>query len=148
MWCTLNARLGDKLRRNYVILVVLALIILTASCAANTRGSSDAGRSSRDPITIGEIRAVPSLTNGYEVVQRLRPRWLRPRGRSSISSSAQVVVFLDNVHLGGVESLYNIAVERITEIRFFDAADATSRWGTGFSGGAIEVITGGSGASG
>ena len=54
-----------------------------------------------------------------------------------------MVVFVDNVHIGEVESLYNIARERITEIRYFDAADATSRWGTGYSGGAIEVITGG-----
>ena len=61
-----------------------------------------------------------------------------------MSSAAPVVVFVDNVHLGGVETLYNIARERIKEIRYFDAADATSRWGTGFSGGAIEVITGGS----
>ena len=60
-----------------------------------------------------------------------------------MSSSAPVVVFLDNVHFGGVETLYNISIERITMIRYFDAADATGRWGTGFSGGAIEVLTGG-----
>ena len=124
------------------------LIFLSASCAAGSQGAAEPSRSSRDPITIDEIRSNPSLTNGYQVVQRFRPRWLRPRGRSSISSVAPVVVFMDNVHIGGVESLYNIAVERIAQIRFFDAADATSRWGTGFSGGAIEVITGGSRQSG
>lgn len=115
---------------------------MTTSCAAGTQGTAERSRSSRDPITIEEMQSVQSLTNGYELVQRFRPRWLRARGRSSMSSSAPVVVFVDNVHLGAVESLYNIAVERISEIRYFDAADATSRWGTGFSGGVIEVVTG------
>ncbi len=136
--------MGDTLRYTYGITTLLALLFLTLSCAAGTQGTAERSPSSRDPITIDEIRSVQSLSNGYELVQRFRPRWLRARGRSSMSSTAPVVVFVDNVHFGGVESLYNISTERITEIRYFDAADATSRWGTGFSGGAIEVITGGS----
>ena len=79
--------------------------------------------------------------NAYEVVQRLRPRWLRPRGPASFQGSAPVIVFLDNVHSGTVEFLYGIPVEIISEIRFFDASDATNRWGTGLAGGAIEVLT-------
>ena len=61
-----------------------------------------------------------------------------------MSNVAPVIVFIDNIQAGGVGALYDIAIERITQIRYFNAADATSRWGTGFTGGAIEVITSGS----
>ena len=138
-----HSRLGDKLHRFCGITLLLIVFFITTSCAAGTQGTAERSRSSRDPITIDEMQSVQSLANGYDVVQRFRPRWLRARGRSSMSSSAPVVVFLDNVHFGGVETLYNISIERITMIRYFDAADATGRWGTGFSGGAIEVLTGG-----
>jgi len=124
--------------------MLLTMLFATVSCAAGTQGTGERSRSSRDPITLDEMQTAQSLTNAYEVVQRFRPRWVRVRGRSSMSSSAPVVVFVDNVHFGGVESLYNISVERISSIRYFDAADATSRWGTGYTGGVIEVITGGS----
>lgn len=132
------------MHRFYKLASIFIVLLIATSCAAGTQGASERSPSSRDPITVDEMQSVQSLSNGYEVVQRFRPRWLRARGRSSMSSSAPVVVFVDNVHFGGVETLYNISTERITEIRYFDAADATSRWGTGFSGGAIEIITGGS----
>jgi len=132
------------MRRLRRITTLLILLSLTVSCAAGTQGSTERSRSSRDPITIEEIRSVQSLINAYEVVQRLRPRWLRPRGPASFSGTAPVIVFVDNVRAGGVDFLYGIPVERITEIRGFDASDATNRWGTGLAGGAIEVITMGS----
>lgn len=129
------------MRRIHRIAILFTLLILTSSCATGTRGTTERPRSSRESISLEEIRSVPSLTNAYEVVQRLRSRWLVARGRSSMSSSAPVVVFIDNVQAGEVGVLYNVAVERITQIRYFDASDATSRWGTGYSGGAIEVVT-------
>ena len=48
---------------------------------------------------------------------------------------------MDNVRMGGVDFLLNIPLDRVTEIRYFDASDATTKWGTGVAGGAIEVIT-------
>ena len=135
---------GDTLRRFIGITAFLTLFSLAASCAAGPRGTAERTRSSRDPITIEEMQSNQSLTNAYEIAQRLRPRWLRTRGRASMSSTAPVLVFVDNVHSGGVDVLYSIPVERISEIRYIDPATATHRWGTGLVGGAIEVITVGS----
>jgi hypothetical protein len=119
----------------------MIVLLITTSCAAGTQGTSERSRSSRDNISLEEIQAHQSLTNAYEVVQRLRARWLVTRGRSSMSSVAPVIVFVDNIQAGGVGALYDVAIERVTEIRYYNASDATSRWGTGYTGGAIEVIT-------
>jgi hypothetical protein len=40
-----------------------------------------------------------------------------------------------------VEALRDISVEQIRELRFIDAKDATTRYGTGHTSGVIEVYT-------
>lgn len=82
------------------------------------------------------------VTNAYDAVQRLRPRWLVERGPSTLNASGNpVVVYVDNHRLGNVDELRNLAIQLIAEIRYRDAADATTRYGTGHASGAIEVTT-------
>jgi len=55
------------------------------------------------------------------------------------TSSAKV--FVDGILMGDPTVLRDYQVADIREARFIPSADATMRWGTGYSGGAIEVIT-------
>jgi hypothetical protein len=80
------------------------LLFFVCSCAASTQGSTERSRSSRAPISMEEIQDLPMQYTVYEAVQRLRPRWLRPRGPASFSGAAPVMVFLDAVKVGGVVS--------------------------------------------
>jgi hypothetical protein len=50
------------------------------------------------------------------------------------------VVFLDGVRAGDLQALERFRVEDVEELRYHSARDATTRWGTGYSGGVIEVI--------
>ncbi len=119
----------------------VAVSLVTVACAAATQGNGASTRSSREPITVEELVSHQRLSNALEAVQSLRPRWLRPRGPASFSGAAPVIVFMDNVRMGGVDFLLGIPLDRVTQIRYFDAADATTKWGTGVAGGAIEVVT-------
>ncbi len=120
---------------------VVAMLFFSFACASSTQGGTTRSRSSRAPISTEELTALPTGYTAFDAVQRLRPRWLRPRGPASFSGNAPVIVFMDNVRAGGVDILTSIPLERVNTIRFFDAADATNRWGTGLAGGAIEVLT-------
>jgi hypothetical protein len=51
------------------------------------------------------------------------------------------VVFLDNTRLGDLEQLRTIPTTIILSIHLVSATDATTRWGTGYSAGVIEVRT-------
>ena len=89
-----------------------------------------------------EMLADQPVNNAYEAVQRLRPRWLIERGPSTLASAGNpVVVYVDNQRLGNVDELRNLAIQLIAEIRYRDASDATTRYGTGHASGAIEVTT-------
>ena len=75
--------------------------------------------------------------SAYDAVQRLRPRWLQLRGGTDIPP----VVFLDGSNMGGPETLRTIQASSVREMRYRDGRDATTRYGTGYGGGVIEVTT-------
>ena len=128
------------------LLAVLALVACSSSNAAQ-KASSPAGptpaatapRASRELITRTQIEATPAQ-DAYDLVQRLRPEYLRERGVSSISRGpALPVVYMDGVRRGGPEILKTIRSNEIEEIRFISATDATTRWGTEHTAGAIDI---------
>jgi hypothetical protein len=82
-------------------------------------------------------------SDAYELLQRLRPQFLRSRGSVSMrnSSSSYPIVYLNDVRHGNVNSLRDILAVDIEEIRYISGADATTRWGTGHGSGVILVRT-------
>jgi len=111
-------------------------------------GGSSAGAGARDStaprdpdlISQEELRTLPPGTV-YEAVERLRPNWLRSRGYFGVSPSPTFPeVFVDERYFGPLTSLRQINLETAQEIRFLDARDATTRFGTGYPGGIIMVI--------
>ncbi|HEY0778546.1 MAG TPA: hypothetical protein VGD56_11330 [Gemmatirosa sp.] len=113
-------------------------VLLTAACAG--RATPGAGHADTSVITRDQIAAA-HFTSAYDVVQSLHNNWLHNRGTDSFQSPGQVLVYLDDNRLGGVESLRAIASHTIGSIRFIDAPSATARWGPGHTQGVIAVVT-------
>jgi hypothetical protein len=129
--------------------VVLAALALTvAPLLAQDQPDNPKLRRRTNMISFEEIDAIrDQATDLMTVVQRLRPQFLRPRGAASFGNNrsgksvpvAQVVV--DGVHRGDVQVLRQLSTQSVKEIHYMSAADATTRFGTGFDAGAILVIT-------
>lgn len=96
----------------------------------------------RFEITAEELRE-ESLANALEAVRLLRPEWLIVRGQEAFAdpTSDNIRVYLDGTELGGVSDLAGIGIVVIRSIRFFNSQQATARWGTGHTHGAILVLT-------
>jgi hypothetical protein len=79
----------------------------------------------------------------YDAVVGLRQSWLQARGPDSFTTNAatQVVVYMDNNKVGGVETLRGIATNAVTWVRHYDGNEATARWGLGHGAGVIYVST-------
>ena len=117
-------------------LLLMVIAVAAASCApAGTGGTSR----NRDVLTREEIRQTQA-GNVYEVVQRLRPQWLRPRTAGFVGSG-EISVYVDDVRFGTTESLQTVSAQTVEELRWIDAATATQRWGTGNASGAIAITT-------
>ncbi|MFQ5538319.1 MAG: hypothetical protein ACE5GJ_12805 [Gemmatimonadota bacterium] len=112
-------------------------LTLTFALSACASGSSSTGarRSSANRISQDELQSMLQL-DAYQAIQRLRPTWMRSRA----GSQPQVVVD-GNRQSGGLEALRAFRVAEIQEMRYLSARDATTRFGTGYDGGAILITT-------
>jgi hypothetical protein len=133
--------------------VVVAGLVAAISVGCSSGGSSSepstaarpAGRQ-QDVIGESEISArAGDAANALQIVQKLRPQMLRSRGLVSpndVTGEASMPrVYVDNVSYGTLENLANINATQVKEIRFVNARDATTQWGTGHMGGVILVTT-------
>ena len=95
-----------------------------------------------DVITRAEI-AASQTTNAYDAIKNLRPVFLRSRGQHTFKSSIvkTAEVFVDGQKHGDVESLKTMSIQSINTIRFLSASAATTKYGTGYTSGVIEVST-------
>lgn len=122
-------------------LAALALAVLTVGCAT-TGGSRPANR---DVITQEEIQQVPPANTAYDVVRLLRPQFLYRRGVHSVNQpvdpSSGIMVYVDGIQAGGVDELKSIPADNVEEIRWLNARDATTKYGTNHDYGVIAVTT-------
>ena len=128
-----------------------AALVLLAACAPSPSRSSEgapapavsssATRRASNELSRAEIETA-NVATAYDAVQRLRPQYLRSRGKSSINRPAQfAAVFLDGTPVGGLDALRRISAAAVGSIRYLSGSEATQRFGTGYEGGAILVET-------
>jgi hypothetical protein len=125
--------------------------IATASVALAIGCASAGGTSAKgNPNVISEEEIATSTSaNAYDLIQRLRPNFLRTRGAVHGAPSGGInnietvdlVIYLNENRLGGSAQLRQIATSEIREVHYFSASEATTKWGTGHSAGAIQIVS-------
>ena len=121
--------------------VLLAILVVSA---CRSTGSSQNGTS--DKIAEDEVLSwSTTFSNAYDIVEQLRPQWLRKRGTISLNQSSgvvdHIVVYEDHSRLGDPESLRAIAAQDVLEIEFFSPGRAIPMGPPDHPHGAIVVWT-------
>jgi len=135
-----------KVRRTVRVLLLSASMVLTACSSSSSGSAGGVARVStggpRDDITRPLIETLAQDT-AFRLVQQLRPRWLSARTQATPGNPepAYAEVFVDDFYFGRVQSLHQISSNQIERIEYLNARDATTRYGTGYLGGIIRVIT-------
>jgi hypothetical protein len=120
----------------------LALMILCAgaACSAAAGGGSTSTRATL--ISFEEIQARGPFSNLFDLVQVMRPRWLRSQGPDTLTGQqGQVQVHMDGNRLGTVDVLRNVAASGVTSVRWLPPMDASARYGLDHTHGAIVIST-------
>lgn len=123
------------------LILLIEMALASAGCASPGVSGGNASRSASPGAVTGEELRQVSARNTYEALEQLRPIWLLPRPRSSLvfSLASRPVVYVSGIPHGPVSSLRGIEVNDVRRIDFMNAIDATTRYGTGHSGGIILV---------
>jgi hypothetical protein len=131
-------------RRHLLLLITSAALAGCASSAATPSVEQSGTRPARrdaNVITMDELVASPQ-GDLLSAVQTLRPAFLQTRGASSfgIATAPEAIqLYVDGVHVGDVSVLRQYQARDVKEVRKLSAADATQKYGTGHSQGAILV---------
>ena len=149
---------------SFRLIITAAAAVTLFGCSSSRTlavGDSPVGGSNPDIITRSEI-ATTNLANADEVVQLLRPRWLRtPRASNSLSGGSglptlgggvdlsgdrnagpnRVQVYLDGVRIGTIDQLRSLPAPSVEQMQWLDGTSAVSRFGTGNDAGVILITS-------
>lgn len=111
--------------RTLLCLAMAVSPILGTACASGA--ASKVSESSRDKVTSVEINATPA-SSAYDLVNRLRPHWLRQGGTSSIGGGSirglVTLVYLDGNRVGTIDALRSISSTGIRSMEWIPATRA------------------------
>ena len=124
------------------VLAAATVVALVGGVACASTGGGSMGSPSRDgDITREELEAT-TVDDAMEAVSLLRPQWLRARPARTPNDPIPVVgVVIDGMARSTRDDLAQLPIGQVERISFMSAADATIRFGTGYTGGAIIVTT-------
>ncbi|HEX7121850.1 MAG TPA: hypothetical protein VF178_05710 [Gemmatimonadaceae bacterium] len=135
-----------------IVVALMALSVLACGGGPAPEGAPRPTRGSPNLITEEEI-AAGTYETALDAIRGLRPTMLIARGTSMTQSSSTpgvsepgaasvgIVAYLDGVRLNDLSALSTIPAARVREIRFLNARDATTRYGSGHGSGAIVVVS-------
>jgi hypothetical protein len=133
----------------YRTLIVLGLCSFACAQPASTGNNPGATAAPHDRSVLfgDELRNAPDQYL-YDVIQRLRPEWLRTHGATSVNAAMNgntnpdpIRVYVGTVRIGGPEVLARLPITNADSLKFFTAGQAQARFGPGNTNGVIQVIS-------
>ena len=124
--------------RHCLLALVVSASTLSASQGPPQRSSS--AHSKTRLLAVEEIRSVERST-AYDLVVSLRPMWFRNRDLKSQTLDSNVIVYFNNMRLGGKETLRSIDARSVASIEYFNAVEAGLKWGPDHRYSVIQVRT-------
>lgn len=103
---------------------ILRSLFCSAAVVACASTGAPTGGGSMNLLTYEEMVDAPA-SNVYEIVDRLRPRWLQVRGPVSLDGQSRILVYLNQSYLGGPEVLREFDVDQVQQIRYLDGPRAS-----------------------
>jgi hypothetical protein len=119
-----------------------SILIAAATLACASAGAGNNVRRDSSLITADEITDSHE-TNAYDAINRLRPLFLKSRGRSTLNTGASpyASVFVDGQVYGDLNTLKGIPSQQIKQIHYYNGPDAVTRYGMQYGSGVIAVDT-------
>ena len=121
----------------------LSIGLLAAGFMLGCAGAPAAGRPDSDGGNMLS-RAQLQATNSdelYAAIAKLRPDWLSSRGPTSVTdpTPSSASVYMNGSLLGRVEYMRQMRVIDVSQVRYWNAGEASARFGMGHPRGVIEI---------
>ena len=122
----------------------LAAVAVAWTLTGCARGAMPDGSTASNPkyVITEEQLAGTNSDNLYDAIVKIHPDWLTSRGPTSVTNPTPTVVsvFMNGTMLGKADYLREMHVLDVSAVRYWDAGQATARFGNGHPRGVIEVV--------
>ena len=116
-------------------------ILSTLGGTSSAEAGQTAARGNSSLIVRAELEEIGGRSL-WDAVLILRGRWLQPQRNSSFAAGpAYARVVVDEITRRELDELQRWSADEIEYMRYLTGPDATIKYGGGFPGGVIEVIT-------
>jgi hypothetical protein len=129
----------------------LVLALAVSGCGSSSAGTpfeggsqatSAASRGGSSRLIVRAQLVEFSGRSAWDAVDILNQRWLRPqRGASNSGRPVFPRIVVDGTVRGELDDLFRLRADNIETMRLLTSSDATTKYGTGYFGGVIEVTT-------
>lgn len=125
-------------------LLFLTLATTSAAGCASATSNGQASRPNRNELTRTQLEETRSETV-YDAILKLRPTWFTSRGPTSVTNSTptEVNVYMNGTLLGKADYLREVRLIDVASVRYWEAGEASTRFGMGNLRGVIELIPNG-----
>ncbi|HVF38757.1 MAG TPA: TonB-dependent receptor plug domain-containing protein [Gemmatimonadaceae bacterium] len=128
------------MRYPHLLAPVMFVACVVSACAPPAYHSA-AIPVDRDVISFAEIQTITSGT-ALDAIRKMRPSFLTSRGRVSFAGiqTPQPTVYVDGMRYGGIETLQQIPIDWIGEVRIFRPSNL-GHTGLDNAGGILAITT-------
>ena len=128
------------MRLQYGIIVLAAVALACGTSTASQRDRAGGRQTDNSVLTADELWNATE-TNLFDLIRARRPMWMRSQKPTTIRADGDpgMIVYLDNVRLGGLEMLRQFAPNSVMAVRYFSPSAAQARFGPGHLNGAIQL---------
>lgn len=126
----------------HMVVAVAAIV----GCATGASGTSSSSTGTRSSSVLGAEQITAFGVEGrtaYDLVARLRPKWLVVRGVQSIAQASDstefALVMVDDHPVGRIGALRDIQAYQVADMRYYDVGEAGGKFGGRGASGVIEV---------
>jgi hypothetical protein len=117
--------------------LVPCLSLLLLGCVASTPGAKPRPiPPSSKKVLCEELRATREATL-YDAIEASRPAFVHPRNAGREGPA----LYVDDVPMAEFDAIYSLSLTDVLEVAFMSGPDATTRYGTGHTGGALLIRT-------
>ena len=126
--------------RKIIFYLLISFIVLPACSSSSDPYAVRSSRHRQYVIYEEEIQTSGAM-NVMDLVTNLRPSWLRGRGINAMRNDLESfpLVYVNGSRYGYIDTLYDLPVQNILEIRLLSAGTASGALGISHNAGAIVV---------
>jgi hypothetical protein len=124
--------------------ITLLLVIATSACASAPRPNGDAPSGGSRAVIAESDLAASGAESAYDVVQRLRPEFLRTKPSESTLGTGAIVapplaLIAHGQRVGALDDLHRIPAQSLSRMRYYNVEEGKRTFGMQYTGGVIEL---------